>query len=48
MPSASDRQDGFIQGFKHDRLKKFYADWYRPSLMAVVAVATSTRPRLRV
>ena len=27
-----------IQNFKHDRLKKFYADWYRPDLMAVVAV----------
>ncbi len=27
-----------IQGFKPDRLKKFYADWYRPDLMAVVAV----------
>jgi zinc protease len=27
-----------IQSFKHERLKKFYADWYRPELMAVVAV----------
>jgi zinc protease len=27
-----------VQSFKHDRLKKFYADWYRPELMAVVAV----------
>lgn len=27
-----------IQGGKHERLKKFYADWYRPDLMAVVAV----------
>ncbi len=27
-----------IQGAKPDRLKKFYADWYRPDLMAVVAV----------
>jgi len=27
-----------IQGFKPDRLKKFYTDWYRPDLMAVVAV----------
>ena len=27
-----------IQSFKHDRLKKFYQDWYRPELMAVVAV----------
>jgi zinc protease len=27
-----------IQGGKPDRLKKFYTDWYRPDLMAVVAV----------
>src|SRR5579862_2718083 len=27
-----------IQNFKPDRLKAFYADWYRPDLMAVVAV----------
>jgi zinc protease len=27
-----------IQNSKPERLKKFYADWYRPDLMAVVAV----------
>jgi zinc protease len=27
-----------LQGFKPERLKTFYADWYRPDLMAVVAV----------
>ncbi len=27
-----------IQSFKPDRLRRFYADWYRPNLMAVVAV----------
>jgi zinc protease len=27
-----------IQGGKQERLKQFYADWYRPELMAVVAV----------
>src|SRR3954468_18569766 len=27
-----------IQSFKHERLKNFYKDWYRPELMAVVAV----------
>jgi len=27
-----------IQNFKIDTLKKFYTDWYRPDLMAVVAV----------
>jgi zinc protease len=27
-----------IRSFPYDRLKKFYADWYRPDLMAVIAV----------
>jgi zinc protease len=27
-----------IQKFPHERLKKFYTDWYRPDLMAVMAV----------
>jgi zinc protease len=27
-----------LQTFSHDRLKKFYTDWYRPDLMAVIAV----------
>ena len=27
-----------IRNVSHDRLKQFYADWYRPDLMAVVAV----------
>jgi zinc protease len=27
-----------VQSFKHERLRKFYEDWYRPELMAVVAV----------
>ena len=27
-----------IRSFTYDRLKKFYTDWYRPDLMAVVAV----------
>jgi zinc protease len=27
-----------LQGFKPERLTKFYSDWYRPDLMAVVAV----------
>ena len=27
-----------IRNVNHDRLKQFYADWYRPDLMAVVAV----------
>ncbi len=27
-----------IRNVNHDRLKQFYADWYRPDLMAVIAV----------
>ncbi len=27
-----------IESFKYDKVKKFYKDWYRPDLMAVVAV----------
>jgi zinc protease len=27
-----------IRNFKYDRLKQFYTDWYRPDLMAVIAV----------
>ena len=27
-----------IKNFKHEALKRFYADWYRPDLMAVVIV----------
>ncbi len=27
-----------IQNVNHDRLKQFYTDWYRPDMMAVVAV----------
>jgi zinc protease len=27
-----------LEGFKHDRLIQFYKDWYRPDLMAVIAV----------
>jgi zinc protease len=27
-----------IRGFPYERLRKFYTDWYRPDLMAVIAV----------
>ena len=27
-----------LRSFTHDRLRKFYTDWYRPDLMAVIAV----------
>jgi zinc protease len=32
-----------IQGFKPERLRKFYTDWYRPDPMAVVAVGDFDR-----
>jgi zinc protease len=32
-----------LQGFSPERLKQFYADWYRPDLMAVVAVGDFDR-----
>jgi zinc protease len=31
-------KDDILQNFKHDVLKRFYKDWYRPDLMAVVVV----------
>jgi zinc protease len=27
-----------LKNFKHEKIKKFYKDWYRPDLMAVIAV----------
>jgi zinc protease len=33
-----------LESFPHDRLRKFYADWYRPDLMAVVAVGDFSAP----
>ena len=35
-----------IQGGKPERLKQFYADWYRPDLMAVVAVGDFDKPAI--
>lgn len=31
-------KEEIIQNFKHERLNSFYKDWYRPDLMAVIAV----------
>jgi zinc protease len=31
-------QDSIIKTFKHDAIKRFYKDWYRPDLMAVIVV----------
>jgi len=35
-----------IEAFKHDTLKRFYRDWYRPDLMAVVAVGDFDQPTI--
>ncbi|MFT3824611.1 MAG: insulinase family protein [Chitinophagaceae bacterium] len=31
-------QDSIIKNFKHDAIRRFYKDWYRPNLMAVIVV----------
>lgn len=31
-------KDEILKGFKYDAIKRFYRDWYRPDLMAVVVV----------
>lgn len=31
-------KEDIIKGFKYDAIKRFYRDWYRPDLMAVVVV----------
>jgi zinc protease len=31
-------QDSIIKNFQHDAIRRFYKDWYRPNLMAVVVV----------
>lgn len=31
-------KDDILKNFKYDAIKRFYKDWYRPELMAVVAV----------
>ena len=33
-----------LEGFKHERLRQFYTDWYRPDLMAVIAVGQIDKP----
>ncbi len=34
--------DSIIKNFKHDAIKRYYRDWYRPNLMAVVVVGDIT------
>ena len=36
-----------LETFPHDRLKQFYADWYRPDLMAVIAVGDFDETRVQ-
>lgn len=37
-------KDSIIKSFKHDAIRRFYRDWYRPDLMAVVVVGDITVP----
>lgn len=34
--------DSIIKNFKYDEIKRFYKDWYRPDLMAVIVVGDIT------
>jgi zinc protease len=36
-------EKSIIESFKYDTLKRFYRDWYRPDLMAVIAVGDFDR-----
>jgi len=36
-----------LQNFKHPRLIQFYKDWYRPDLMAVIAVGDFDKPAMQ-
>ncbi len=38
-------KDSIIKNFKHETLHRFYKDWYRPNLMAVVIVGDITKER---
>ncbi|MCO5240507.1 MAG: insulinase family protein [Chitinophagaceae bacterium] len=38
-------KDSIIKNFKHDVLRRFYHDWYRPDLMAVVVVGDITNEK---
>lgn len=37
-------KDSIIKTFKHETIKRFYKDWYRPNLMAVIVVGDITVP----
>ncbi|MCC6286317.1 MAG: insulinase family protein [Chitinophagaceae bacterium] len=36
-------KDSIIKTFKHDAIRKYYKDWYRPDLMAVIVVGDITK-----
>ncbi|NCU05650.1 MAG: insulinase family protein, partial [Chitinophagaceae bacterium] len=35
-------KDSIIKNFKHDAIRRFYKDWYRPDLMSVIVVGDIT------
>ena len=41
----SERKES-VERFQLDRLKQFYTDWYRPDLMAVIAVGDFDQPAI--
>jgi predicted Zn-dependent peptidase len=43
-------KDDILKNFKYDAIKRFYRDWYRPDLMAVLVVVHRNRlkPRHRL
>ncbi|PGH38338.1 MAG: peptidase M16, partial [Candidatus Nephrothrix sp. EaCA] len=41
-------KDSIIKNFKHDAIRRFYKDWYRPDLMAVIVVGDITTAKAEV
>lgn len=38
-------KDSIIKTFRHDAIRRFYKDWYRPNLMAVIVVGDITKDK---
>ena len=38
-------QEDIIKNFKYDEIRRFYKDWYRPDLMAVIVVGDITKAK---
>ncbi|RYY19378.1 MAG: insulinase family protein, partial [Chitinophagaceae bacterium] len=38
-------QEDIIKNFKYDEIRRFYKDWYRPDLMAVIVVGDITKEK---